>query len=67
VSVGYQAFYLGEGEITYGGYNAVGRATLAGDTLKERLSEQFPDLRIDLIGHSSIHGKKFQVTTNPTK
>lgn len=65
VSVGYQAFYLGEGEITYGGYNALGRAKLAGDTIKQRLRADFPDLRIDLIGHSSLHGEEISVTPTP--
>ena len=56
VSVGYQALYLGEGEITYAGSNAVGRAQLAGEIVKERLKNIFPGLRVDLIGHNSVHG-----------
>jgi len=56
VSVGYQAFYLGEGEITYGGSNAHGRARMAGDIIKQRLAVEFPDLQIDLIGQNSVHG-----------
>lgn len=59
VSVGYQAFYIGEGEITYAGSNAVGRARLAGDIIKKRLSKDFHELRIDLIGHNSVHGESF--------
>ncbi|MBX2896344.1 MAG: DUF1446 domain-containing protein [Cyclobacteriaceae bacterium] len=59
VSVGYQAGYLGEGEITYAGTNAVGRATLAGEIVKERLRSVLPDLRIDLIGQNSVHGNAF--------
>jgi hypothetical protein len=56
VSVGYQALYLGEGEITYAGSNAVARARLAGEIVEQRLKKVFPDLRIDLIGHNSVHG-----------
>lgn len=56
VSVGYQAFYLGEGEITYAGENAVGRATLAGKIIAERLRNHLPELRTDLIGINSVHG-----------
>ncbi len=56
VSVGYQAFYLGEGEITYGGHNAISRAKLAGEIIRSRLKNDFSDLRVDLIGHNSVHG-----------
>ena len=56
VSVGYQAFYLGEGEISYAGSNAVGRAKMAGEIVKTRLKHSFPELRVDLIGQNSIHG-----------
>ena len=65
VSVGYQAFYLGEGEITYGGHNAIVRAELAGNTVRERLNGEFPDLRIDLIGHSSVHGDDISFKSGP--
>ncbi|MBD0298025.1 MAG: DUF1446 domain-containing protein, partial [Flavisolibacter sp.] len=34
VSVGYQAFYLGEGEISYAGSSALGRAQLAGEIVR---------------------------------
>ena len=59
VSVGYFDGYLGEGELSYGGPNAVARARLAGDVVKERLAMlgfEFNDLRIDLIGLDSLHG-----------
>ena len=65
VSVGYHAFYLGEGEITYGGHNALGRAKLAGDIIRERLRAEFPDVRVDLIGHSSIHGQEISAASSP--
>jgi hypothetical protein len=63
VSVGYQAFYSGEGEITYAGRNAVGRATLASEIIGQRLKNDFGELKIDLIGQSSVHGKK--ISNNP--
>jgi hypothetical protein len=58
-SVGYQALFLGEGEITYAGPNAVARARHAADIVQKRLTPFFPDLRVDLIGHNSVHGESF--------
>lgn len=57
VSVGYKAFYQGEGEISYSGPNALGRATLAGDILNKRIGHQFEDFRIDFIGVNSVFRK----------
>jgi len=65
VSVGYLAGYVGEGEISYGGANALGRARLAGDIIRQRLEKEFPDLRIDLIGSTSLHGKSFDPAEQP--
>lgn len=65
VSVGYQAFYLGEGEITYAGPNAVARAQLAGTIIHDRLKDHFTDLRVDLVGESSVHGQKISGITKP--
>jgi hypothetical protein len=55
VSVGYQAGYIGEGEISYGGENCVARAQLAGEIVAERLRGQFQELRVDILGLSSLH------------
>lgn len=62
ISVGYKAFWLGEGEISYAGSSAVERARLAGDIISKRFSEhlvasQHPitDIRVDYIGISSVH------------
>lgn len=55
VSVGYKAGFTGEGEITYAGARALERAQLAGDILTKRLKIQFPELRVDYIGHTSVH------------
>ena len=65
VSVGYHAGYIGEGEISYGGANALGRARLAGEIIRERLGKEFPDVRIDLIGSTSLHGRSFDPREQP--
>ncbi|MFC0271751.1 acyclic terpene utilization AtuA family protein [Metabacillus herbersteinensis] len=59
VSIGYNAGYLSEGEISYAGSSAVERGRLAENILKRRLSSKIADLRIDLIGLSSIHRTSF--------
>ncbi len=65
VSVGYQAFYLGEGEISYAGSNALGRAKLAGSIIQERLKDMFPEMKIDYIGSTSVHHTSFGNTAEP--
>jgi hypothetical protein len=65
VSVGYKAFYLGEGEIAYAGASALERAQLAGEIIEKRLKTQFPDLRIDYIGSNAIHRTNFGNTSIP--
>lgn len=62
VSVGYQAGYLGEGEITYAGSNAVGRAKLAGEIVRERLRHTFNEIKVDLMGLNAVHGNAFHST-----
>ena len=65
VSVGYLAGYVGEGEIGYAGTNAEARARLAGEIIGERLSGRFQELRIDLIGCTSLHGRTFDAGARP--
>jgi hypothetical protein len=65
VSVGYHAGFVGEGEIGYAGPNAVARARLAGEIVRERLEGQFSEMRIDLIGSTSLHGRAFDADENP--
>jgi len=65
VSVGYLAGFVGEGEISYAGANAVARAELAADILKRRLGDRFPELRVELIGVSSLHGRAFDTEARP--
>ena len=65
VSVGYKAFYLGEGEISYAGSTAYERAKLAGNILQQRLHNTFSDLRIDYIGMQSLHQTDFDYNNKP--
>jgi hypothetical protein len=65
VSVGYAAGYIGEGEIGYAGSNAVARAELAAQIVRERLDGRYPELRIDLIGSTSLHGRAFDPRARP--
>jgi hypothetical protein len=65
VSVGYMAGYVGEGEIGYAGANAVGRAELAARIMRERLQGRFAELRVDLIGSTSLHGRAFDRDARP--
>ncbi len=65
VSIGYQAFFLGEGEISYAGNNALERAELASAIITERLKNYFSEIRIDYIGQSSVHRKHFGKKSKP--
>lgn len=59
VSVGYIDGYIGEGQISYAGPNAVARGRLALSIVAERLKSTgvaTSELRFDLIGIVSIHG-----------
>ncbi|MER0439776.1 acyclic terpene utilization AtuA family protein [Emticicia sp. W12TSBA100-4] len=58
VSVGYKAFWQGEGEISYAGPAAYERAKLAGEIIKNRSSLTpnggfFDELQIDFVGINS--------------
>ncbi|WP_116141185.1 acyclic terpene utilization AtuA family protein [Trinickia diaoshuihuensis] len=62
VSVGYVDGYIGEGQISYGGPNAVARARRALDIVRERLAITGVDaseLRFDLIGVNALYGDRF--------
>src|SRR5437762_5556052 len=65
VSIGYLAGYLGEGELSYAGRNALARAKLAGKIIRERLAHSFSELRIDYIGSTSSHGRSFDASEHP--
>lgn len=62
VSIGYEAGYNGEGEISYAGPNASGRARLAGDIIQERIGHLYDEFRVDLIGVNACHRKSFRET-----
>jgi hypothetical protein len=55
VNVYYDGGWLAEGEISYAGPRAEGRARLAADVLRRRLGPEL-DLRVDLIGVASVFG-----------
>lgn len=65
VSVGYDAGFLGEGEISYAGHHAFGRAKLAAQIIQARLKHQFKNLHIDFIGCSSMYGLNFEYPNEP--
>ncbi len=59
-SVGYLDSYVGEGQISYAGPNAVARAKLALDIVRERLAltgVRMTETRFDLIGIDALHGE----------
>jgi hypothetical protein len=65
VSVGYDAGYLSEGEISYAGANAKERAFLAGEIIEKRISKAFDEFRVDYIGVSSLHGLELSKDSTP--
>ncbi len=65
VSVGYQAGFIGEGEISYAGANASDRAKLAGEIIEKRIGHLYQEFRADYIGMSSFHGEKLTSNSNP--
>ena len=59
VTVGYHDGYIGAGEISYAGVNAVARAKLCEQIVLERLKRRgfsYSETRVDYIGMSSLHG-----------
>lgn len=59
VTVGFLDGYIGEGQISYGGVNALNRAKLAQEIVLARLEKNqsnFLDIRTDLIGVNSLYG-----------
>jgi hypothetical protein len=61
VALGYRDGFIGEGQISYAGANAAGRARLAGAIVEERLRliGVRPDaVRRDLIGIDALHGEQ---------
>ncbi len=63
VVVGYFDGWIGTGEVAYAGVNAIARARLAADTVKERFrldGGMASEIQVDLIGISSLHGDHAQ-------
>ena len=61
VSIGYRDCYIGEGEISYGGTNAMARAQLAADIIEKRLKLigcDMEEFRVDYIGFNSLYKDK---------
>jgi len=59
VTVGYHDGYIGEGQISYAGPNAVAKAKWAAEIVQQRLKDRgfsYSEVRVDLIGMSSVHG-----------
>ncbi len=71
VTIGYEDGYIGEGEVSYGGIDAVARARWGAEIVQERLRRRgftYVDFRVDLIGMSSLHGEPEAATgRNPTR
>ena len=65
VSVGYEAGYIGEGEISYAGAHALQRAKLAGEIVEKRIAGRFDEFRVDYIGLSSLHGMSLSQDCQP--
>jgi hypothetical protein len=59
VTVGYDDGYIGIGEVSFAGINAVPRARWAAEVVQQRLADRgfrYSETRVDLIGLSSLHG-----------
>ncbi|GAA5233989.1 DUF1446 domain-containing protein [Verticiella sediminum] len=58
VTVGYTDGFIGEGQISYAGIDAVARAELAASVVQQRLADaghRYSEVRVDLIGIDSLH------------
>lgn len=58
-SVGYHDCYIGEGQISYGGGNALARAQLAKEIIEKRFEQiglVYEEIRYDFIGLNSLYG-----------
>jgi hypothetical protein len=60
VSTGFYAGFVAEGQISYAGPGALGRAELAREILLKRMNwMKAEDLLIDFIGVNAMHGRRF--------
>lgn len=68
VTVGFLDGYIGEGQISYGGINALSRAKLAQQIVLARLEKNkvdMLDIRADLIGVNSLYGDVASIQIEP--
>jgi Acyclic terpene utilisation family protein AtuA len=68
VSLGKFDGWVGEGQISYAGANAAGRARLAARIVAERLDMMGvrpPEIRYDLIGMNALHGEGLSAGPEP--
>ena len=59
VVVGYHDGWIGEAEVAYAGPNALARARMSEQIVRQRLEMRgfsYPEIRVDYIGMSSLHG-----------
>ena len=57
-SVGYHDCYIGEGQISYGGLNALSKAQLAKEILEHRfemIGLKYEEIRYDMIGMNALY------------
>ena len=68
VSVGYLDSYVGEGQISYAGPNAVARGRLALQVVRERLAltgVAATETRYELVGVDALHGPRLSAGAEP--
>jgi hypothetical protein len=68
VVVGYFDGYMGSGEMGFAGINALARAKLGIEVVKERLRRRgltYEEMRIDLIGMNSLHANNVDTCPEP--
>ncbi|HBK05308.1 MAG TPA: DUF1446 domain-containing protein [Acetobacteraceae bacterium] len=68
VVVGYFDGYMGSGEMGFAGINALARAKLGIEVVKERLRRRglsYQEMRVDLIGMNSLHGNDADLAPEP--
>lgn len=65
VSVGYHAGFVGEGEMSYGGTNAIPRARLAGEIVRERLRHEIGEVHVAMIGSTALQGRSLFADEKP--
>lgn len=67
VNIGYKNGYMGIGEISFGGSNALEKAKLCEDIVRGRLKITMPkidDMRFDYIGYSSLYDESISELNN---